>query len=328
MKTRRRTGRTLHLAASGGGHLDLLTWLDGALEGWDCVWVVPPTPRAAALKESGASVREIPDYGRSVTKFASNLLTSIRTIVKERPRVVVTSGAGSVVAFALLARMLGAKVIFIETMARVRNPSASGRVLSRIASSVLVQWPEMKFVYPGSVVCRPALCEEVAPSDNSGEGVFVAVGTHGDPFDRLLRMVDDAIGAGLMTGPVVAQAGVSTYRPRNYRTLPYLSPTAIEAATERARYVVCHAGSGLISSALRAGRRPLVVPRLRRHGEHFDDHQVQITERLADMGLVVPLDDAITAEKLRESEHALPYQAVMSELPSVEEALAEALARG
>jgi len=89
---------------------------------------------------------------------------------------------------------------------------------------------------------------------------------------------------------------------------------------ENAEYVVCHAGSGLISAALRAGRRPLVLPRLARHGEHFDDHQTQIVAKLERLGLVVAISDRITAEHLAAARLPLPEQAEQTE-PTVEVAL-------
>jgi UDP-N-acetylglucosamine--N-acetylmuramyl-(pentapeptide) pyrophosphoryl-undecaprenol N-acetylglucosamine transferase len=315
----------VHVAASGGGHLELLTWIDEALDGHERVWVVSPGSRAAALAESGATVREVPNPGRRIWKFGGNIRAAVAIVKKERPQLIVTSGAGSVVPFCVLARLAGAKVVFVETMARVSNASRSGKVLSRIASEVLVQWPEMSRVYPGSKVCRPALCEEVATARGPGWGTFVAVGTHSEPFDRLLRIVDDAVEEGLLPGPLVAQSGVSTYRPRNYRTVDWLAPYEVEAMISRSRYVVCHAGSGVISSALRGGRRPLVLPRLKRLHEHFDDHQIQLASRLGEMGLVVPLEGRLTRDALRLAEDP-PEQQFASDAPSVEEALTSALA--
>jgi UDP-N-acetylglucosamine transferase subunit ALG13 len=51
--------------------------------------------------------------------------------------------------------------------------------------------------------------------------------------------------------------------------------------------VVTHAGVGSILTALRMGHTPVVVPRLRRFGEHVDDHQVELTRDLAATGRVV-----------------------------------------
>lgn len=316
---------TVYLAASGGGHLELLTWIDQALAGRDCVWVVSPGSRASALAESGATVREVPNPGRRLWKFPGNIRAAASIVKNDRPQLIVTSGAGSVVPFCLLARLRGAKVVFVETMARVSDASRSGKVLSRIASEVLVQWPGMTKVYPGSKVCRPALCEEVATERAAGRGTFVAVGTHSEPFDRLLRIVDEAVEEGLLPGPLIAQAGVSKYRPRHYHAFDWFAPYEVEAMITRSRYVICHAGSGVISSALRAGRRPLVLPRLKRLHEHFDDHQIQLATRLGELGLVVPLEGRLDAESLRLAELP-PERQFPPDSPSVEEALAAALA--
>ena len=95
--------------------------------------------------------------------------------------------------------------------------------------------------------------------------------------------------------PVVAQSGHTTYRPRTFEPTPWLEPAQVEEAAGRARYVVCHSGSGIIGAALRNGKRPLVLPRLHSQGEHVDDHQLQIAHKLEHMGLAVALDDHIAA---------------------------------
>jgi UDP-N-acetylglucosamine transferase subunit ALG13 len=65
----------------------------------------------------------------------------------------------------------------------------------------------------------------------------------------------------------------------------------------RARLVVTHAGVGSIMTALIASKRPVVVPRLRSHGEAVDDHQVAFGRRAEESGLVVLVEDE---ELLRE----------------------------
>jgi UDP-N-acetylglucosamine transferase subunit ALG13 len=238
---------------------------------------------------------------------------------------VVTTGAGITVPFCLFARLFGARVIFLETMARVTGPSASGRVLSRLARRTLVQWPEVVSVYPRSRLCNPALLD-VVPADppNTGQGTFVAVGTHDQPFDRLLRMVDTAASAGLLPQPILVQAGVSEYRSESFARADWLAPEEMEAEIRRAKFVVVHAGSGLVTTALRHGSRPLVLSRQAAFGEHFDDHQNQLTSKLADLGLVVKLGDEITAADLRDAQQ--PLRAIDSgNVPTISEALAAEL---
>jgi UDP-N-acetylglucosamine--N-acetylmuramyl-(pentapeptide) pyrophosphoryl-undecaprenol N-acetylglucosamine transferase len=314
----------VYLATSSGGHIDLLYAVRGAFEGYRRVWVVQPSQRGDLLASDGEQVHTLPKYDRHPIRghFLGNILQAARLVVRERPRLVVTSGAGITVPFCLLTRLTGGKIIFVETMARVTGPSASGKALSRLASRVLVQWPEALGAYRRAQLCHPALLEAVTTEASpAGSGTFVAVGTHSQQFDRLLEIVDNAVARGILPTPVVAQGGVSRYQPRHYELRKWLTPDEVEQSVQDAEYVVCHAGSGLVSAALRAGRRPMVLPRLASCGEHFDDHQTQIVEKLADLDLVVKLDDGIGRDSIRAAGKPLPQPQENDGRPSVEEAL-------
>ena len=63
----------------------------------------------------------------------------------------------------------------------------------------------------------------------------------------------------------------------------------LSAAMRASDLVIAHAGAGSAISAMRAGHRPVLVPRQARHGEHVDDHQVQIAAELGSQGLATPL---------------------------------------
>jgi UDP-N-acetylglucosamine transferase subunit ALG13 len=322
----RREGR-IHLAASLGGHLELLTAIGANLADRDLTWVTAAGHGADPLRTAGAEVRDVPRFSRARPLSAlRNAFSSTLLALRERPRVVVTTGAGSIVAFCVASRLLGGKVVFIETMARVTSPSLSGRVLSRIAARVLVQWPEMARVYPGAVVCRPALWEDVgAGGERRPGGTFVSVGTHRHPFDRMLALVDAAVGEGVLPGPVVAQSGTSRYRAEHFETRATLRQDEVAQALEDARYVVCHAGSGIISAALRAGHKPLVVARRRSQSEHVDDHQQQIVAKLSELGLVVPVNGSITAAELEAVAGGIRPPALPADGLSVTEVLAREL---
>jgi UDP-N-acetylglucosamine--N-acetylmuramyl-(pentapeptide) pyrophosphoryl-undecaprenol N-acetylglucosamine transferase len=313
------------LAGSPGGHLDLLAVVGPQLDA-PRVWVTSPGPQADDLERRSERVERLPEYGRSPLKVLPNLARAIRVLRSVRPSVVVASGASVVVPFCVLARLAGARIVFIETTARVGDASLSGRVIGRLASAVLVQWAETAERYRSAVVCRPALWEQIHRGEAAGEGTFVAVGTRREPFDRLLEIVDDAVAAGLLPGPVTAQSGHSSYAPRHYDTVAWLTPDQVEAAARRARFVVCHSGSGIIGAALRNGHRPLVLPRLRCNGEHVDDHQLQIAQKLEEMGLAVALDGPIVAADVRAAAAPLP-DAARDGAPSVAEALHAAVTR-
>jgi UDP-N-acetylglucosamine transferase subunit ALG13 len=182
------------------------------------------------------------------------------------------------------------------------------------------------------VVCRPTLLENLENLDNldnarpmTGSGTFVAVGTHRQPYDRLLGIVSRGIGEGLLPEPVRAQVGPARWDAQNADVSPHLSREALEAAVRSADVVVCHGGAGIISSALAAGRRPIVVARRAALGEHVDDHQHQLTRKLAEWGLVVAVEDRLTADDVEAARAPVRVPPELSERPTAAEVLSAGL---
>lgn len=116
--------------------------------------------------------------------------------------------------------------------------------------------------------------------------IFVTLGTHQQPFGRLI----DALSA-LPSGELVVQHGHSP-GPRSARVaIPFLPFSEVLEHIDAAETVITHAGVGSILCATRAGHTPIVVPRLKRHGEHVDDHQLELTAALAERDMVIAAQD-------------------------------------
>jgi UDP-N-acetylglucosamine--N-acetylmuramyl-(pentapeptide) pyrophosphoryl-undecaprenol N-acetylglucosamine transferase len=315
----------VHLVGSLGGHLDLLRSIAAALPDVDRVWVTPDGPSARDLSERGERVRTLPPLDRDHVALA-NPRESLRLALEERPRLVLTSGPGFAVPFCAAARARGARILFVETMARVRSPSVGGRVLSALAERTFVQWPEMARVYRGALVCRPALLEQARGArPPAGAGTFVAVGSHEAEFHRCLALVDAAASEGILPGPVSAQVGHTRRVPPSFHADAWLDPDGMRAAVRDADVVVCHAGAGIVSAALRAGRRPIVVPRLGTQGEHVDDHQLELAAKLAQLGLVVRAEGPPTHHDVAAARRPLPRTVPGDAAPPLADAVRSAL---
>jgi UDP-N-acetylglucosamine transferase subunit ALG13 len=113
--------------------------------------------------------------------------------------------------------------------------------------------------------------------------IFVTVGTHHQPFERLLSALPD-LGENLVVqyGPGRRPEGVG-------EAADYMSFEQILECLEKAEKVITHAGVGSILLATRAGHLPLVVPRRAELSEHVDDHQAELTRALGESGAVVPV---------------------------------------
>ncbi|MEK6327971.1 MAG: glycosyltransferase [Actinomycetota bacterium] len=128
--------------------------------------------------------------------------------------------------------------------------------------------------------------------------IFVTVGTLHYPFERLMRSV-----RALPAGEVVVQHGPADPPPGVARAKAFMPFNELNEAIEDAGVVVTHAGCGTIAVATRAGHTPVVLPRLRRYGEHVDDHQLELAGALADEGKVIVVSDG---EDLSEALKAVP----------------------
>ena len=116
--------------------------------------------------------------------------------------------------------------------------------------------------------------------------IFATVGTHHQPFERLVRAAI-VLAAGR---ELVVQHGHTPRLPsgRSVRWERWIAPDDMATLMSEASLVVTHAGVATLVDAVRAGQRPLVMARRRHLGEHVDDHQLQIVETLAALGLIIP----------------------------------------
>jgi len=128
--------------------------------------------------------------------------------------------------------------------------------------------------------------------------IFVSVGTHEAPFDRLLRTVYE-LG---LDEEIVVQHGPSSVRSELALEAEYLSFDEVVDYIRAARAVVTHAGVGSVMVALANGKRPIVMPRLHSFDEHVDDHQLELARRLEANGLVTVVESpAAMAEALAQA---------------------------
>lgn len=117
--------------------------------------------------------------------------------------------------------------------------------------------------------------------------IVVTVGTHEQPFDRLVEAAAELAG----DERLVVQYGTSRRTHGAGEWHDYLSFDELAEYARDARVFVCHAGVGSIVLARRFGHRPVVVPRRHHLGEHVDDHQLSLAGRLGRAGVVTVLED-------------------------------------
>lgn len=84
-----------------------------------------------------------------------NLWEAWRILRKERPDLILSTGAGPAVPFVLLGKMLRIPSVFIETFTRVTAPSLTGRIMYRLADRFFYQWKPLERFFPKGVYGGP-----------------------------------------------------------------------------------------------------------------------------------------------------------------------------
>lgn len=141
------------LVASQGGHIEELWQLNVLWKKYNCYLVVPKTAWTEQLNCSKVFIRDM-NRKNKMTKVFSLLLMFLEQIpilFKNKADVVVTTGAAVAIPICIYAKLLGKKVIYIESMARVTSPSGTGKLLYKFADLFIVQWEELLKFYPGAV---------------------------------------------------------------------------------------------------------------------------------------------------------------------------------
>lgn len=150
----------LILVCSSGGHLQQMLALEPVWGAYAHVWVTFDKSDARSLLGAEQVVYAHSPTNRNVKNLLRNLVLAWRTLRSVRPRVLLTTGAGVAVPFAWIGRLLGVRIVYVESFTRIEGPSLTGRLVAPVAHRAYVQWPEMEGElsnarYAGNVFARP-----------------------------------------------------------------------------------------------------------------------------------------------------------------------------
>ena len=122
--------------------------------------------------------------------------------------------------------------------------------------------------------------------------IFVTVGTHEQPFNRLVKAVDDLKRDGVITEDVIIQTGFSTYEPKYCHWSKLIPYKQMIENVKNARIVITHGGPASFIMPLQIGKTPIVVPRQHKFNEHINDHQVEFERNVSErMGTIIDVED-------------------------------------
>ncbi|NOZ81738.1 MAG: hypothetical protein GXO63_01150 [Candidatus Micrarchaeota archaeon] len=135
------------LISSAGGHLTEILQLREAFEKYEHFFVTF-NRNDVKHKLRGKRVYFICDPKRNPFKFVKNFFQTLKIFLKEKPNVIISTGAGMALPMILLGKIFRKKVVFIESMAAVYRPSFAGRIAYHLSDLFIIQWKQLSKYYP------------------------------------------------------------------------------------------------------------------------------------------------------------------------------------
>lgn len=139
------------LVGSSGGHLTHLYMLKPFWQDKERFWVTFNKEDANSILEGEQVYHCYFPTNRSLKALLINTRLAWRVLRKERPDVIVSSGAAVAVPFFYLGKLFRMKTIYIEVFDRIDKPTMTGKMVYPVTDRFIVQWEEMKQVYKKAI---------------------------------------------------------------------------------------------------------------------------------------------------------------------------------
>ncbi|MDE4085886.1 PssD/Cps14F family polysaccharide biosynthesis glycosyltransferase [Planococcus maritimus] len=139
--------------ASSGGHFEQLMMLFPLMSEFDGFLITEKTSYSSPKED--LKTYYVPQVNRKELFFSVKILIvflkTIRILMKEKPDVIISTGALATIPALVLGKALRKKVIFIESFSKIHSPTITGKIVYKFADVFIVQWEEMKIFYPKAI---------------------------------------------------------------------------------------------------------------------------------------------------------------------------------
>lgn len=139
------------LVGSSGGHLTHLYQLKEFWNSKNRFWVTFNKPDANSILEGERLYHCHFPTNRNIKNLIKNTFLAIKVLKKEKPDIIISTGAAVAVPFFYIGKLFGAKLVYVEVFDRIDRPTMTGKMVYPITDKFIVQWEEMKKVYPKAI---------------------------------------------------------------------------------------------------------------------------------------------------------------------------------
>ena len=149
--------RNVLFISSTGGHLNELMQLSPMFEKYDYHIITEKTKSNLKLKEKYPGKVGYLVYGTKlhiftyIFKLLYNCFKRLYYYIKFHPDYIITTGTHTAGPMCCIGKILGSKIIYIETFANIKTKTSTGKLIYHFADHFIVQWPSMKKLYPKAI---------------------------------------------------------------------------------------------------------------------------------------------------------------------------------
>ncbi|MFQ6178958.1 PssD/Cps14F family polysaccharide biosynthesis glycosyltransferase [Bacillus paranthracis] len=136
------------LVGSSGGHLIQLYQLEKWWSKHERFWVTFDKQDSKSLLKNEQTFWCHYPTNRNIKNLVKNTFLAFKILRKERPDVIISTGAAPAIPFFYLGKLFGCKLVYIEVYDRIDLPTLTGKVVYPITDKFILQWEEQKKLYP------------------------------------------------------------------------------------------------------------------------------------------------------------------------------------
>ena len=133
----------LALVTSTGGHLSEMMMLQEAWEDHERFFVTFPLQDAKSVLEGERVIWAYHPTNRSIKNLIKNFFLAWKVLRRERPDVIISTGAGVAVPFIWLGKFMGIRTVYLECITRIHSISTAGKMILPVVDKFFGQWEEL-----------------------------------------------------------------------------------------------------------------------------------------------------------------------------------------
>ena len=129
--------------------------------------------------------------------------------------------------------------------------------------------------------------------------ILVTLGTQDKKFTRLLDAIQKQIDLKNIKNKVVVQAGCTCdYKSKDMEIFDLIPMDEFDKLISECNILITHGGVGSIITGLKNNKKVIAAARLKKYGEHTNDHQIQIIENFSKAGYILELENFDELDKI------------------------------